>query len=352
MVLGLLPTPSVRAVRLASRLMTSTPLTNSFWRTRFDYPNECSTFVLPERFFSRTEIPVDWKTLRERLLDSFRAGNKRWLNRQRISSLTSKLVRKVLSKDIDDAQTPAQHFQEHYTCRQSFLCGNQEPVNKESIYLSSTFSGGTLLFSFQSRRVNPTIVGFGFSGSKGSSVAGKLNEKNLYRCAFEMEEYVKGFVVGFAAEGFVGIRIIIGSNDPNVLPREQEFGSFEERVALGRLYPCENTSIVGLQAGLTKVSNTDLLIHSDSFSTSTGALLRSAFLRTPKSMARTSQRLKYPFPGRYCGTRTCLPWTKTPPLYWGPTLAIASLTCDRRSSPLMPKHSVTCGQCNALCLPD
>ena len=100
-ILCLLPTTSGQAVRLASRAMASIRLSSSFWRSRFDFPNEFCHIKLPQRFQARAQadnLVVDWRKLYDRLLHSTGVC---WQNRKRILSLNEKLVRVLLAHEDD-----------------------------------------------------------------------------------------------------------------------------------------------------------------------------------------------------------------------------------------------------------
>ena len=97
MILSLLPTVSVRNIRLASRFVASVPLDNTFWRSRFDFPHELC-HVNPLALFASHEVesPIDWRRLRENLLSVPNSEEKGWKNRRRIVNLVRKLVQKLL----------------------------------------------------------------------------------------------------------------------------------------------------------------------------------------------------------------------------------------------------------------
>ena len=286
-VLCYLPTPSVWAIRLTSRLFASVPLTNNFWHSRFDFPHELchvSTEILSS---GKTNLPVDWKGLRERLLNPQLPEGRGWKNRRRIVELTRKFVLRILaqkdSRDDFQAPTPISTSSSF----QVFSCGYQSTLTQESLNFDTTASGSgqrTLGFTFQSWEVNPTIVGIAYSGYAGSSVLGRSHDPDspsvklglVYSeyagssvlgrshdpdspsVKLGLEEQLIGFIVGIAAEGLVGIKVIIGLTDSRDVLREESFGSFEGNVAFGRLLPITGSMVVGLRCGLSKAS-TDTL---------------------------------------------------------------------------------------------
>lgn len=99
-ILCFLPTSSVHALRLASRAFASLYLNTTYWRSRFDYPNEfCHVCLPPQRLDGQPEnSQIDWRTFCDRLVQ-INKSRKWWQNRERILLLTSKLVEKLLLKD-------------------------------------------------------------------------------------------------------------------------------------------------------------------------------------------------------------------------------------------------------------
>lgn len=95
----LLPTTSRQALRLTSTSMASVPLGSSFWRSRFEFPNELCHISLPQRLQAGAQADsmlVDWRQLCYRLLHS--TGERRQ-NRRRIMNLNEKLVRVPLAEE-------------------------------------------------------------------------------------------------------------------------------------------------------------------------------------------------------------------------------------------------------------
>lgn len=99
-ILCFLPTASVHALRFASRAFASLYLNTTYWRSRFDYPNEfCHVRLPPSRLDGQPEnSEIDWRTFCDRLVH-INKSQKGWQNRERILLLTSKLVQKFLLKD-------------------------------------------------------------------------------------------------------------------------------------------------------------------------------------------------------------------------------------------------------------
>ena len=261
MVLCFLPTSSIWAIRLASRFLASVPLTNNFWRSRFDFPHELCHVPTEVLSSGKTDIPVDWKRLRERLLNSQLSEGQGWKNRRRIVNLTRKFVLRVLAQkeSRDDFQAPTPTSTS--SCLQSFSCWDQHTLTQESLNFDTAASGSgqrTLGFSFQSRKANPTIVGIAYSGYTGSSVLGRSHDPDGPSVKLGLEEQLIGFIVGIAANGLVGIKVIIGLVGSRDVLREESFGSFEGNVALGRLLPTTGSMVVGLQCGLSKASSATL----------------------------------------------------------------------------------------------
>ncbi len=103
-VLCLLPTASGQPVRLASNAMASIPLSSSFWRSRFDFPNEFCHMRLLQRLQKGPQVDnlaIDWRGFCYLLLHS---SDESWRNRKRIMTLNDKLVRMILAEEDDDIQ--------------------------------------------------------------------------------------------------------------------------------------------------------------------------------------------------------------------------------------------------------
>lgn len=95
----LLPTTSGQALHLTPRSMASGPLSSSFWRSRFEFPNELCHISLPQRLQAGAQADsmlVDWKQLCYRWLHP---TGERWQNRRRIMNLNEKLVRVPLAEE-------------------------------------------------------------------------------------------------------------------------------------------------------------------------------------------------------------------------------------------------------------
>ena len=103
-----LPTASIQNARLASKVMASVQLGTSFWRSRFEYPNELCHIQVPAKFLrtSRADTSIiDWRELCNKLLHPQNGRySDSWKNRKRIRDLNSKLVQMLLSEDSEPGQ--------------------------------------------------------------------------------------------------------------------------------------------------------------------------------------------------------------------------------------------------------
>ena len=204
---------------------------------------------------------VEWKELRERLLNSQLSEGQGCKNRRRIIILTRKFVIRVLpQKDSqDDFQAPMPTSTS--SCLQSISCWDQSTLTQESLNFDTAASGSgqrTLRFTFQSRKAKPTIVGIAHCVYAGSSVLGTFHDPDGPSVKLGLEDQLRGFIVGIAAKGLVGIKAIIGLTDSRDVSREESFDSFKGNVALGRLLSTTGVTVVGLRCGRSKVS-TDTL---------------------------------------------------------------------------------------------
>ena len=104
-IISFLPTPSVQAVRLASRTMASVHLPVSYWHSRFQFPNELCHIKLPSHLspgrFDRKAI--DWKSFCNRLL--YPEQNEPMKNRSRISDLIKKFLLEMTTDQRSAGQT-------------------------------------------------------------------------------------------------------------------------------------------------------------------------------------------------------------------------------------------------------
>ena len=112
-ILVLLPSTSVRDLQLASRRMASVHLSSSYWRSRFEFPNELYHITLPPALKISGQVDgqwVDWRRLCDQLLHP--AGEKPgwWLNRKRITALNKRLVKSMSLRDGDGRLNKGEGF--------------------------------------------------------------------------------------------------------------------------------------------------------------------------------------------------------------------------------------------------
>ena len=99
-ILVLLPTTSVRNLQLASRRTASVHLDCTYWRSRFEFPNELCHFTLPPA----SELGgdgIDWRSLCDQLLHPVGDGYGWWQNRKRITRLNKKLLESMSNRESD-----------------------------------------------------------------------------------------------------------------------------------------------------------------------------------------------------------------------------------------------------------
>ena len=131
-----LPSPSVQAIRVASKAMAEVSLSSGFWRSRFDFPNELCHIPLPYRFKSGPidGSPIGWKSLCMRLLASGdRSQNLQ--NRRKISELTDKLAIRILFDRNPRAGNHGEgdHLPKDLFCSHSLFIPNQRKATSASV---------------------------------------------------------------------------------------------------------------------------------------------------------------------------------------------------------------------------
>ena len=103
-ILVLLPSPSVRDLQLASKKMASVHLSSTYWRSRFEFPNELCHVKLPPALMKSGQVGgqwVDWSRLCDRLLHPVGEEYGWWQNRKRITALNRQLVESMALRDSD-----------------------------------------------------------------------------------------------------------------------------------------------------------------------------------------------------------------------------------------------------------
>lgn len=258
-ILSFLPTSSVQALRLASRRFGSLYLNSTYWRSRFDYPNELCHIRLPATLLSRQpeNSQIDWKTLCDRLLHVPETRNGGWRNRKRIALLTRRLAERVLPKDSDthvENRIPSK-ITSSLTCRQFVSCPNRYSFAKASAVFSDLSPPGvirTISVNFKPFKLASLLVGIEFVGTDDTIRLGSCTPNSTHRTDLQDGEAMKGLIVAMTMVGIVGLEFIIHvKNSPNQT-RKCRFGDFEGKVALGKILS-DDGSVSGINCESEKV---------------------------------------------------------------------------------------------------
>lgn len=251
-IFGFLPTASVHALRLASRTFGSVHLNSTYWQTRFDYPNELCHIRLPSKFSSRQrqDACIDWRTLCKKLLRRPESNHFSWQNRKRISLLTRRLVKRLLSIDsslhINCRARNKARLNQNY--RQKISCPNQSGFTEAS----AVFGGASRIGDLQSISATFMHVDSAFILS-GMEFCGTIDTARLGFCALESApradlregESLKKLVAAVTSLGIVGLELTIQSQSSQNFARKVSFGEFSSNSALGQI-DHDNEVITGI----------------------------------------------------------------------------------------------------------
>lgn len=258
-VLCLLPTLSVQALRLASRQFGSVHLNSIYWRSRFDYPNELCHIQLPSTFLSgqHESSHINWSALCERLLHSLEPYHPAWQNRKRISSLTRRLVERLLSiksnNHVEDR--PRNDVKPSLNYRQIISCHNQPSFSEASALFSDLSPTGVIRsISVTFRPINSALLltGIEFCGTNGTARLGSCTFHRTHRTVLHEGESLKRLIAAVTPLGIVGLEFTIQTQSAPNQARKSTFGDFNDKVALGQLGP-DNDIINGIGCGFAKV---------------------------------------------------------------------------------------------------
>lgn len=251
-ILGLLPTASVKAVRLASRDFGSVVLNSTYWQTRFYYPNELCHIRLPSTFSSRQrqDVHIDWRTLCEKLIRHPEPNHLGWQNRKRIFSLTRRLVERLLSiksiTHIDDQIQNGTKVNQSY--RRTISCPNQPGFSKASAFFGDLTPAGLIQsISVHFRPIDSAslVIGIDFRDTNDTVRLGSCFSASTSQADLERSENLEKIIAAVTPLGIVGLEFIFRSeNTQNRSPRFT-FGDFDGNVALGQLSP-DNEFINGI----------------------------------------------------------------------------------------------------------
>lgn len=314
-VLCFLPTPSVRAVRLASRRMAAVGLGYPYWHSRFTFPNELSHILLPPsmKTCQNDGHAIDWKILCERLLRPSGQQNLGYQNRRRISRLTRALARNILSKDnaavIQDKQLESKN---NLVCRQSISCPGQEPLHNSTATFDQTSPSKAVTsvsVSFRSIRLLSLLTGISMSGKGWTAKLGRCDDDRPTSFNINPGVDVSELYVALKAEGIVGIKFVINGKDGQGKSRNHCFGHFEDGMAQARLTPSVGP-ISGFDVASTKVCQGLSLNVLQNFSMGPplieyrmAASSKLVFLRSLRYLTESQLLTLFPYHKTICGTQ-------------------------------------------------
>ena len=257
--ISLLPTQSVRAVRLASRAIAQIGLDSIFWHSRFVFPNELSHVVAvsTQSMNTHNQSTIDWRVLYKQL-SSVSPGDENRKNRQRIRSLNKQLLLRMWShidtvKHIESNRgsvTPGSRCCQKLKVPGAQLCSHQSLLFHHLSGLD-TIHRISAYFSSPNRR--PVLRELALHGDSGVRESGRYKERLAESISFERGMLLKSLTAGMTPEGIVGLKFQgIDPHDPHE-DREFILGSFDGEVPLGQLTAESNDSIKGLKVEIAQV---------------------------------------------------------------------------------------------------
>ena len=247
-IFGFLPTASVHALRLASRTFGSVKLNSTYWRTRFDYPNELCHICLPAKFSSRQrqDAFIDWRTLCTKLLSH--PNHLSWQNRKRISLLTRRLVKRLLSINSSLLVNCRARNKERLNYLQTISCPNQSGFTEASaVFGGASRIGGIQSISATFMQVDSAFIltGMEFCGTTDTARLGLCALESAPRADFREAESLKKLIAAVTPLGIVGLELTIQSQTSQNFARKFSFGEFDSNSALGQI-DHDNQVITGI----------------------------------------------------------------------------------------------------------
>ena len=243
-ILSFLPTPSVRNMRLASRLVASVHLPVAYWHSRFQYPNELSHITLPAhlsngRFQGR---PMDWQIFCHRLL--YPTHNECMKNRRRISSLTKTLIIELTSPSHSARHTSVSPApaKESLCCQQRIAAHGAKVSGRSSVIFDDISTLGAIhriTCKFRSPRFvglrgEDTLTGLCLYGDRDVRILGKCEEEGTKSVTFDSGAVIRRVVVTMQPMGIIGLQIVTSPMTSPEILNEFTFGSSWEGTPLGR----------------------------------------------------------------------------------------------------------------------
>lgn len=258
-VLCYLPTSSVQCLRLASRSMAAVKLSSTYWRSRFQWPNELCYIRLPSNL--RRGNPgnegVDWRSLCTRLAHP-QTAEPGLQNRNRILSLTSRLAKKLLSPDSSiDTKVEEPSVRLGLVCHQYVSCSPQKVFRSSSVHFENQSAIASIAMTFKYWGKEPLLVGVAFTSGEGTLNLGVPDGDVTLSSKLANGEFLTGMIVGMTPNGVVGINFM--TNFASDADRLRGHGLDDLRIlfAMGKLDSIDHRNVAGMKAGFAKVC----LIH-------------------------------------------------------------------------------------------
>ena len=260
-ILTLLPTPSIPSIRLASRSMAVIPLTRSFWRSRFAYPNELSHLQILPHLLPGHEggQEIDWIELRRRLLQASHESDECMKNRHRIFELSRRLVHVLARKSsagLEEGRKLPTRV-ENLVCLQSFATPDSRIKRHSSIPVHRHPEIGDLKeirATFHTRRGKRLLSGLTFSGATATQSFGDCKGDAGLVATLSPHSELRSMTVAMSTEGIVGLRITMRADGTIIHHQEPDLDALSGQIAMGRLCPVNDEPIAGVDVGLSQVS--------------------------------------------------------------------------------------------------
>ncbi|KAI9642829.1 hypothetical protein NHQ30_008562 [Ciborinia camelliae] len=261
----LLPTLDMRSFRSASRTIATLPLTQTYWRTRFDYPHELS-HVHRDPSWALSEVhngSIDWKFLYNTVLHAGGDDSAWFKNWNRIRSLTRKLAYEILEGQGISVQV--RDFKSNDPCqksiiRQSFFLPIPSVLDPTTVMFNEKFPLEevrqiSLTFKLSLTTKVPCLSGIAFHGMSEVKKLGACQGNNIKSAVIGQGHCLAGFILRIKSSGIIGVQIVVSDTTGLQNTMEPCLGSLTDKwykVGLGRLAALENSRIDGIQISISK----------------------------------------------------------------------------------------------------
>lgn len=286
MILCLLPASSVTSTRLASMSMATVPLDQTYWLSRFIFPQElCHIEISTLSGRRKAGAAIDWNTLCRRLRDPEGDSFQWWENRQRISEIAKKLAEKILESQethtdsdfgVPQSEIKAMIALQSTVCRQTLTCAGIEVAYTSKVLFDQKFpvqDVGKVSVSFERRHHLKLISSITFQHDTrlkksrevrpngetiyASSIDWRLGRKrsNTQSVFLKEGQRFTGFKMAFVKEGIIGVQVLVQESAGRIVALQPILGSFKgdwSTVAQGRLIPLEGMDIFGFKANFAR----------------------------------------------------------------------------------------------------